>query len=232
MGHVLVIPYHGESKADQASDFGDEFSSSTVTGTDLSPIQPTWVPPNVKFEIDDAQLDWTWNENYFDFIHIRCLMGSIKDWPRLYNQAFCCTKPGGYIEHLDFDIQFTSDDGTVKEGDTMYDWSKIFIDAAEDITHQTFKIPRFSAQLIKEAGFVDVVEKKFKIPVGSWMADKKLKEIGRWNLLFLTTGLQGMQLWMLKHVLGVIEAKMRAALLDRANHGYYEATLVYGRKPG
>ena len=130
-------------------------------------------------------------------------MGSIKDWPYLYGEAFRCTKPGGYIEHLDFDIQFLSDDGTVKEGDTMYDWSKIFIDAAENITHQTFKIPRMSAQLIREAGFVDVVEKKFKLPVGSWAQDKKMKELGRWNLLFLTTGLEGMQLFMLKHVLGV-----------------------------
>jgi hypothetical protein len=85
----------------------------------------------------------------------------------------------------------------------MYDWSKMFIDAAENITHQTFKIPRLSAQLIKEAGFVDVVERKFKIPVGPWVMDTRLKEIGRWNLLYLTTGLEGMQLWMLKYVLGV-----------------------------
>lgn len=67
------------------SDFADEHPSATVTGADLSPIRPTWVPPNVKFEIDDAGAEWTWHENWFDFVHVRCLMGSIKDWPYLYS---------------------------------------------------------------------------------------------------------------------------------------------------
>lgn len=31
-------------------DFADEYPNATVIGTDLSPIQPTWVPPNVRFE--------------------------------------------------------------------------------------------------------------------------------------------------------------------------------------
>jgi hypothetical protein len=74
--------------ANASSDFADEYPSATVIGTDLSPIQPTWVPPNVKFEIDDAQSEWTWSDNWFDFVHLRCLMGSIKDWPSLYSQAF------------------------------------------------------------------------------------------------------------------------------------------------
>lgn len=30
------------------SDFADEFPSAEVIGTDLSPIQPSWVPPNLK----------------------------------------------------------------------------------------------------------------------------------------------------------------------------------------
>ena len=36
------------------SDFADEFPDTEVTGTDVSPIQPVWLPPNVRFEIDDA----------------------------------------------------------------------------------------------------------------------------------------------------------------------------------
>lgn len=70
------------------SDFADEYPSTTVIGTDLSPIQPSWVPPNLKFEVDDAQLDWTYAEADFDFVHIRCLMGSIENWPRLFRQAY------------------------------------------------------------------------------------------------------------------------------------------------
>ena len=37
----------------------DDFPSAEILGTDISAVQPSWVPPNCKFEIDDAQLDWT-----------------------------------------------------------------------------------------------------------------------------------------------------------------------------
>lgn len=100
------------------------------------------------------------------------------------------------------DIQFTSDDETVGPGHTMYDWSQLFIDAGEKMG-RTFKIPRQAKKLIEEAGFVDVVQKTYQVPVGGWMEDDKWKDIGRWNLLYLTTGLEGMALYILKNVLGV-----------------------------
>lgn len=84
----------------------------------------------------------------------------------------------------------------------MYDWSKLFIDAAETIG-QTFDVALKSKERMIEAGFVDVVEHKFKMPVGPWPADKKWKELGRWSLLHMLTGVDGMQMWMLSSVLGV-----------------------------
>jgi hypothetical protein len=86
----------------------------------------------------------------------------------------------------------------------MYDWSQLFIKEGENMG-QTFKIGELSKQLIEQAGFVNLVEKKkiYKLPVGDWVEDKKWKEIGRWNLLFLLEGLDGMQLFILKSRLGV-----------------------------
>ena len=68
---------------------------------------------------------------------------------------------------------------------------------------QTFCVGEKSKQLIEKAGFINVVEKKFKLPIGDWVKDKKWKEIGRWNLLFLLEGLDGMQLYILRMRLGV-----------------------------
>lgn len=34
-----------------ASDFGDNYPTCQVIGTDISPIQPGWVPPNVKLYV-------------------------------------------------------------------------------------------------------------------------------------------------------------------------------------
>ena len=41
-----------------AIDMGDNYPSAVVTGIDLSPTQPSWIPPNVKFEIDDFRDTW------------------------------------------------------------------------------------------------------------------------------------------------------------------------------
>lgn len=39
-------------------EMADEYPSAQVLGIDLSPEQPTWVPPNCKFEVDDFELEW------------------------------------------------------------------------------------------------------------------------------------------------------------------------------
>lgn len=70
-----------------AIDVADAYPHAVVTATDLSPIQPTWVPPNVRFQVDDAEDTWTFSTK-FDLIHTLCLTGCIKDWDRLFEQAF------------------------------------------------------------------------------------------------------------------------------------------------
>ena len=78
----------------------DTYPSSIVVGTDISPIQPLWIPPNCSFHIEDAQLDWTYASASFDFVHIRAMHGSIGDWPKLYRQAHDALVPGGLVDFL------------------------------------------------------------------------------------------------------------------------------------
>jgi hypothetical protein len=67
-------------------DFADEYPSAEVIGTDLSPIQPSFVPPNLRFEIDDATESWVYSQE-FDLVHVRSLYGAIADWPAFYREA-------------------------------------------------------------------------------------------------------------------------------------------------
>ena len=47
------------------------------------------VPDNVRFEVDDVEdEEWTWPDNYFDYIHSRFMVASISSWPRLIRKAF------------------------------------------------------------------------------------------------------------------------------------------------
>jgi SAM-dependent methyltransferase len=101
----------------------DAFPSAEVIGTDISPIQPSWVPPNAQFQIEDAQLDWTFEPESFDFIHVRYMHGAIGDWGKLYRQMFQFLKPGGWFQHIEPDIALRCNNpDSVKE--TEYDGPK------------------------------------------------------------------------------------------------------------
>ncbi len=67
---------------------GDLYPGATVLGVDLSPIQPEWVPPNVKFMVDDVESPWLRPINHFDYVHARHIVMAIKDWPKLMRRVF------------------------------------------------------------------------------------------------------------------------------------------------
>ena len=52
-------------------------------------------------------------------------------------------------------------------------------------------------QQMLEAGFVDVEVKVFKTPIGQWPQDKKMREIGAFQLVAMLEGIGGltMALW-------------------------------------
>lgn len=66
---------------------GDMFPSAEVTGLDLSPIQPVWVPSNVKFLVDDVEDTWLNGDN-IDFVHLRNMVPILKSPVNLLREAY------------------------------------------------------------------------------------------------------------------------------------------------
>ncbi|CAN9301633.1 unnamed protein product [Alternaria alternata] len=220
-----------------AIDMADQYPSAIVTGTDLSPIQPEWVPPNCHFEIDDVSLEWTFPPNHFDFIHIRELFGCIPDWDFFFQQAYRHTKPGGWIEIVEHSVCPISDDDTMGPDHFYHTWGKVVVEMG-DRFGKTFTIWEESAERIKRAGFVDVTVMEYKWPMNGWPKDKDLKNIGRWNQLRLMGGVEGFMLRLLTQVGGwsvaraqVHLAQMRKELKSYRAHAYLPGTVVYARKP-
>ncbi|KKA28523.1 hypothetical protein TD95_004603, partial [Thielaviopsis punctulata] len=220
-----------------AIDFADMYPQANVIGTDLSPIQPSWVPPNLRFELDDAQKPWAYPDNYFDFIHMRVLLGSIRDWPALYAEIFRCLKPGGWFEHYDFSYVPKSDDGSVEAGSGWIEYSKALHEAGEKMG-QTFHIIDKQKGWFIDAGFEEIQEIKYKVPCGGWPVDHKFKTIGYLNYVVNDTDLDGYGTyfftrafgWSEERITSVVE-KCRSELHDRSVHVYFDGNTVYGRKP-
>lgn len=92
-----------------AVDFADDHPETEVIGVDLSPIQPKFVPPNLLFEIDDLEEEWTFSKP-FDFIMARMTLQFLADPARFCEQAFQHLSPGGWIECIDVVNPGKSDD--------------------------------------------------------------------------------------------------------------------------
>lgn len=211
--------------------------SAEVIGTDLSPIQPEWVPANVIFEIDDAERNWTFRENHFDFIHNRNFVCSIKDWPRLIKQCYTHLKPGGWVEFKEKYPFMQSDDNTLAEDSALGQWGKYFFEAGE-LMGVSPAAPRHIKMWMEKAGFVDVQEHILKIPVSPWPKDKTLKHIGAFEHVNMTEGLENLSLRPFTSALGWSPEKTQLFLMDVRNdiknrriHAYYSFFVVFGRKP-
>jgi SAM-dependent methyltransferase len=144
-------------------DIADEFPGAQVTGNDLSPIQPTWVPPNCKFYIEDVEADWQFAAHEsFDFIHGRSMSGGIGDWPRLYEQIYRHLKPGGWVEIQEFACWMSSDDGTLEKATAIKEWLHKLNEASIKFGKR-LNIAMEQKQNIINAGFVNVHEDVFKV---------------------------------------------------------------------
>ncbi|KAJ0370968.1 hypothetical protein COL26b_009859 [Colletotrichum chrysophilum] len=171
-----------------AIEIGDAFPSAEVTGTDLSPIQPIWVPPNVRFEIDDATLEWTFPKNHFDFIHARTLAGAVQNWPALIHQCYEHIKPGGSIEISEGRANFFCEDDTLKGDSATWQWLSEFRKLSAPLG---FDIAPALPDMLKSEGFETVNYMQRVVPMGTWPKDRELKEIGRWfRVQFLEMALE------------------------------------------
>lgn len=154
-----------------AIDLADENPGTEVLGTDLSPIQPSWVPPNAKFYIDDAESEWVYSsDEAFDFIHCRTMSGSISDWDKLIRQSYKHLVPGGWLEFQEPIALCESDDGTLERAEDLMKWQDLCNDAAAGFKKE-IRVADSLKQRMEAAGFVDVNEKVVKVrnPFG-WLS--------------------------------------------------------------
>ncbi|KAK5130728.1 hypothetical protein LTR08_001715 [Meristemomyces frigidus] len=220
-----------------AMDFADDHPECQVTGVDLSPGQPTLVPPNLKFLVDDAEDLWIYDQP-FDFIHARLMAGCFADWPNVMRQAYQNLEPGGWLEVQDYGLPVKSADGTHLGTDLMR-WGELLCEASMKLGRPLGSDASENyVQWMHDAGFVDVKQEMFMWPSCGWPKDPYMKELGRWNQINILDGLEGFCLALLTRGLGwkkeevdIFVAKVSRDLRDRKIHAYFPMPVTFGRKP-
>ncbi|KAF4631699.1 hypothetical protein G7Y89_g6432 [Cudoniella acicularis] len=218
-----------------ALEYAERNPAAIVTGTDLSAIQPEYVPPNCQFEIDDAEDEWTYHQK-FDFIHGRMLFTCFQNPAEVFRQAYKSLSPGGYFEMQDVLFALESIDGT-SQGTAVEAWNAKIREGAAKIGRDWHCTTNY-AQWFRDAGFECVVERQFKWPSNTWPKGKKQKTLGMWQLANGLDGLSAVSMAIMTRMHGMtreeVEVGMvdvRRDLRDKSIHGYVPVYVVYGRKP-
>ncbi|KAH7305938.1 S-adenosyl-L-methionine-dependent methyltransferase [Stachybotrys elegans] len=220
-----------------AIEMGDDYPSANIFGNDLSPIQPDWVPPNVKFIVDDVEKDWAEPIQY-DFIHCRYMAGSIVDWPRLMTQIYDNLKPGGWVELQETANTLYSEDDTLKPDNALVQMMDHLSEACEKIGRSMNPAPHFE-EWVREAGFEDVKEHRFKLPIGGWAKDPRLKEIGTLMGINMHEGVSAFTAVLFTDVLGwskeaveLFNVSVRKASRDlKKVHPIFDFIVITAQKP-
>lgn len=157
----------------------DEFAKADIIGTDLSPIQNPEAPPNCHFFVDDYEENWDWEES-FDFIHGRCLGGSISRWRAFYRQCFRNLVPGGKLEIQEHDFAVTSQMKDVPKW--VSHWQHELNGVFRSKLKRELQLPvELHTQYLKDVGFSDVKVESVNVPIGPWAKDERLKKLGERN---------------------------------------------------
>lgn len=137
-------------------DFADEFPSATVIGTDLSPIQSSWVPPNCYFYLEDSDAEWSFeSDEAFDYIYGRAMGGSIRDWKMLYGDVYNHLKSGGWVEVQEFETWTLSSNTEDKLPPHLLKWQQSINEASEKVG-KNLNVAKAHKENMIAAGFVDV----------------------------------------------------------------------------
>lgn len=209
-----------------AIDMADKYPSAQVLGIDIAAVQPSWVPPNCQFEIEDVENDWLYASDSFDFIHAREFLLAIRDWDRLIEQSFRCLKPGSYIELSSTWPCVRSDDKTLPEDSAYVEITKIFARVG-DALGAPADAPLSWMQRLEKAGFEDVQQQVFKVPSSPWPKDRRLKRIGAFELANFLGGVEAFIMRGYTTVLGgsreeaqILAAKARKEARNPKVHSY------------
>ncbi|KAK4190399.1 S-adenosyl-L-methionine-dependent methyltransferase [Podospora australis] len=202
----------GTGIGEWAIGMAEKYPRCEVFGTDIAPIQPTHqVPFNIEFHIENAEEEWIRPMDAVDLVHIRNMEGCFSDWSFIYNQAFECIKPGGWIEVIDWDNWFSESNylSFFPEDSAAHILTRATLEAGEKAGRKW--VSHMDKNLLSKAGFVDIKETVYDLGIGS----RESSSYGKFWLFSVVTGIEALCLRLLTKYMGM-DAEYVRELCDAA----------------
>ena len=137
----------------------------------------------------------------------------MKDWPKLFQQAYKHLAPGGWLEVQEFVLGFPLSSSTVLQNPATASWVAAIAAAAAKIGTNTAAAASFEP-LLEAAGFKNWTVAKPIWPVGPWPETQKGKTLGIWARQDYEDGLSGASLALLTRIEGWTREEVEFKLVD------------------
>ena len=193
----------GTGTGDWAIAVAERFPGAEVIATDITTaFQPTIAPPNVFFELDDAQTEWTYSEP-FDFIHMRAMSGAFSDWSTIFEEVSKHLRLGGYFEIVDHGM-ITLTEELPSSSVRIFNAA---IEAGSEKAGRPIGLEHLKMPLIENSGLRIVKNRLFQIPLGVFDPQKRI--VGKMALISTLEGLEAISLRLLTKYLHWQEEDVR-----------------------
>jgi hypothetical protein len=156
------------------------------------------------------------------------LLGCFNDFREIIQRSYQYLEPGGWMESQELYPTTYCDDGTMPNDHALCEWTRTQDEAAMKLG-RPMRIANKMKKWYKDAGFVDVHEEVFKMPINHWPRDPQYKMLGTFWGKMLVEGLQGFSLAMFTRAFGwtkdeieVYLVKVRTAIMDSRVHAYHK----------
>jgi hypothetical protein len=110
-------------------------------------------------------------------------------------------EPGGYVQQIEIEIKPQCDDGTLPANNIFQRCA----DIAKELSGggPAFIITGNIRPQMEAAGFVDIVERRYKVPLGPWSSNPIYQDLGYYFEMFWRTGCHGWLMGPATRALGV-----------------------------
>ncbi|KIW42787.1 uncharacterized protein PV06_06300 [Exophiala oligosperma] len=208
-----------------ALEFADNHPEATVTGVDISLVQPTSNPPNLSFELWDVEKQWEYDYK-FDLIFSRMMTGAISQWRKFVRQSFDNLNPGGYLEVQDISFHLRSLGGNLPEDSALAQWTRYMLEASIRLGAPLDSIDCVRDIMI-DTGFEDVQQKSYVWPMNPWSRIPHYERLGSWIVQDFTTSLTGISVALFTRGLGWTPTELEVFLVGVREDMHDESTRAW-----
>ncbi|KAI5926533.1 S-adenosyl-L-methionine-dependent methyltransferase [Camillea tinctor] len=222
----------GTGPGDWVLGFGKRNPKSAVLGIDVERVHPEHELPNCRFQVFDFTEKWMFGS--FDFIHLR-MLGSLPS-DDVITSIYDNLNPGGWAEFTEWIVILQSPDHSI-DHTAFYKWNR-YIQKGMHKIGKSITYPLEYKNALRKAGFSNITERKYAVPVNTWPPGKQLQRIGTMMTTNFLTIIEVLSLPIFTEILGWSRQAFEALLVDVRKdvgdpriHSFMTLVTVYAQKP-